>query len=323
MIGLHLHTRDFGIPADVDTTFRPFNGRTLLVEAVLVSADPMSTTMIMDWIIMGEQNSSCGLQSIESCTDINIFFDNNLISGPSTTGQPATSDRPLRPIFKLNATTFAQRDITANSPTFRTRLILFSPNNPLSSLLYYPFDTYSAEVFMFAEDAATNETIGVKIAKTRGIAVDFKTHVQARTDYYIPPGMIDFSITLSRGNLVKVFAVMVVVSIWLVTLILIILILTSVFFGFRQKTEVLIAPVATVFAFTQLRASMPGAPAGFGEPTTAFRVPRVEGATYSSGRSRITSPNESLKKWYSTAIPVQYLRRSASEAQLPASDSTH
>lgn len=50
---------------------------------------------------------------------------------------------------------------------------------------------------------------------------DFKTHVQARTDYYIPPGMIDFSITLSRGNLVKVFAVMVVVSICMFNCILI------------------------------------------------------------------------------------------------------
>jgi hypothetical protein len=112
----------------------------------------------------------------------------NLISGPSTTGQPATSDRPAHPIFKLNATTFAQRDVTANSPTFRTRLILFSATNPVSSLLYYPFDEYasssfiftiyiiyffrySAEVFMFAEDAVTNETVGVRITKTRGIAV--------------------------------------------------------------------------------------------------------------------------------------------------------
>lgn len=75
MIGLHLHARDFFIPADVNNSFVPFNGRTLLVEAVLVSADPMSTTMVMDWIIMEEYNSPCGLQSIESCTDINIFFD--------------------------------------------------------------------------------------------------------------------------------------------------------------------------------------------------------------------------------------------------------
>lgn len=99
--------------------------------------------------------------------------------------------------------------------------------------------------------------------------------------------MIDLYITLSRSNLVKVFVVTVVVSICmlnfimsstnlelttnagLITLVLIVLIITSVFFGFRQRAEILVAPVATVFAFTQLRASMPGAPAGFGERVTA------------------------------------------------------
>ena len=42
--------------------------------------------------------------------------------------------------------------------------------------------------------------------------------------------------------------------------------ITSVFFGFRQRGEVLVIPVATLFAFTQLRQSMPGAPPGFGKP---------------------------------------------------------
>jgi hypothetical protein len=51
----------------------------------------------------------------------------------------------------------------------------------------------------------------------------------------------------------------------LITLILLLVMLTCVFFGFRQKGEVLVVPVATLFAFTQLRGSMPGAPAGFGE----------------------------------------------------------
>lgn len=40
--------------------------------------------------------------------------------------------------------------------------------------------------------------------------------------------------------------------------------ITSVFFGFRQRSEVMVIPVATLFAFTQLRQSMPGAPPGFG-----------------------------------------------------------
>lgn len=50
----------------------------------------------------------------------------------------------------------------------------------------------------------------------------------------------------------------------LITLILLLVMVTSVFFGFKQKSEVLVIPVATLFAFTQLRQSMPGAPDGFG-----------------------------------------------------------
>ena len=50
----------------------------------------------------------------------------------------------------------------------------------------------------------------------------------------------------------------------MITIILLLVMITTVFFGFRQKGEVLVLPVATVFAFTQLRQSMPGAPDGFG-----------------------------------------------------------
>ena len=34
--------------------------------------------------------------------------------------------------------------------------------------------------------------------------------------------------------------------------------------GFPQRVELLAIPVATLFTVTQLRASMPGAPSGFG-----------------------------------------------------------
>ena len=54
-------------------------------------------------------------------------------------------------------------------------------------------------------------------------------------------------------------------SLGIITLILLLVMLTCVFSGFRQKSEILIVPVATLFAFTQLRGSMPGAPPGFGK----------------------------------------------------------
>ncbi len=36
-------------------------------------------------------------------------------------------------------------------------------------------------------------------------------------------------------------------------------------FGFQQRNEIVVVPVGTVFAFTQLRSTMPGAPDGFGK----------------------------------------------------------
>ncbi len=38
----------------------------------------------------------------------------------------------------------------------------------------------------------------------------------------------------------------------------------TMFFGYRQRNEILVVPIVTLFAFIQLRASMPGAPEGFG-----------------------------------------------------------
>ena len=74
MIGLHLHARDFQyIP---DTNLAPlFNGRTVLMELVLLSADPLPRVMTMDWTIIGEENSACSPNNLEACTDIDIYFD--------------------------------------------------------------------------------------------------------------------------------------------------------------------------------------------------------------------------------------------------------
>ena len=44
----------------------------------------------------------------------------------------------------------------------------------------------------------------------------------------------------------------------------------SVFLGKGIKTEVLVLPVTNLFAFTQLRSTMPGAPSGFGKPCSSI-----------------------------------------------------
>ena len=73
IIGLHLHTRDFQYAPDKNIV--PFNGRTLQLEVVLISADPSEGSMTMDWTITGEAKSLCNSGNLDACTDVNIFFD--------------------------------------------------------------------------------------------------------------------------------------------------------------------------------------------------------------------------------------------------------
>ncbi|KAF8810245.1 hypothetical protein BYT27DRAFT_7186689 [Phlegmacium glaucopus] len=260
LLGLNLHARDFQYLDNKST----FDGRTVLLEVVLISVNPSTSTLTMDWTFIGESQSNCSPSNLSACSDINIFFDNNLLRSADPT-LLRNSDRPSQPIFRFNASAFALKDIVANTPTFRTELALFSPGNHQSSLIYYPFDSYSAEIFIFAQDTSTNATMGLRVASTRGIAVGFKTNTVTRPNVYIPAGMVDIVITISRGNLIKTYSIVVTIAIWMITLILLLVMITTVLFGFRQKGEVLVIPVATLFAFTQLRQTMPGAPPGFGD----------------------------------------------------------
>lgn len=73
LLGINLHARNFSYTPDPSNP--PFTGRTLLLEAVLVSADPTMSVMTFDWTILGEENSACTPTALDQCSDINIFFD--------------------------------------------------------------------------------------------------------------------------------------------------------------------------------------------------------------------------------------------------------
>ena len=50
----------------------------------LVSADPVATTMTLDWTVIGESQSDCSSANLAACSDVNIFFDkSNFIFFPS------------------------------------------------------------------------------------------------------------------------------------------------------------------------------------------------------------------------------------------------
>lgn len=50
----------------------------------------------------------------------------------------------------------------------------------------------------------------------------------------------------------------------MVSLVLLAIMVKGVIMGKGQKVEILVVPITTLFAFTQLRGTMPGAPQSFG-----------------------------------------------------------
>ncbi len=95
---------------------------------------------------------------------------------------------------------------------------------------------------------------------------------------------IDVNVTLQHSTLVIAYCLIITftfcsstltqmycpywrsVYIGLVTLVICLIMIATVVFGFRQRNEIVVVPIGTVFAFTQLRFSMPGVPDGFGMP---------------------------------------------------------
>ncbi|RXW17704.1 hypothetical protein EST38_g8158 [Candolleomyces aberdarensis] len=286
-MGTTLHAREMKYPGPGNLTL--FDGRTLEFEAVLISADPKAGMMRLDWRILKETNSACRSDNLPACTEVDIFFDTNLLKAEgtfSTQEETLSSNPPDRPIFKFNATALVLEDRFSRTPTFRTQLALFSPDRSDSSLIFYPFDAYTAEIIFFARENRTGNTVGVSIKQTRGIAVygiivllsktpclsvvtyicrGLETEFGHTFNSDVPPGLVEATITLTRSTLVKSYSIVSTIAIWLITIILALVMITTVFFGFKQRGEVLLIPVATLFAFTQLRQSMPGAPDGFGD----------------------------------------------------------
>ncbi|KAK0431784.1 hypothetical protein EV421DRAFT_1852354, partial [Armillaria borealis] len=72
-------------------------------------------------------------------------------------------------------------------------------------------------------------------------------------------------VNLQHSTLVIAYCLTITFTFWMVTLMICLIMISTVFFGFRQRNEIVVVPIGTVFAFTQLRASMPGAPEGFGD----------------------------------------------------------
>ncbi|OJT15756.1 hypothetical protein TRAPUB_4304 [Trametes pubescens] len=232
------------------------------LSANIVNVDPIGQEMILDWVIKYDCESI-------GCPDANIYFDSNILrtdSGSTTNSQVQTNVKP-DPIFTINGgNVLAMRNNTdrrSSSLTFRTNVAISNANTH-RTLQSYPFDKYDTELVLFAEEAITNNSVSIAIVKTTGIAVGFSVQLHNTTNDEDNFGTVIKNIEVTRGAVVRLYAIFIVLVIWLVTLTFMATCVICVFFGKGVSSGVLVLPMGTLFAFTQLRSTLPGAPVGFG-----------------------------------------------------------
>ncbi|KAF7970846.1 hypothetical protein HWV62_22730 [Athelia sp. TMB] len=228
-LGWTYRVHDFSTYTNSTDSGSDFMGRTISLEADLISVDPVAGAMVIDWYIIDDSTCRVYGSKASDCSNVGIYFESFLFH------------------FFLNQ---------------------FAPANLTLS--------YSANITFFAEEqnTAAPAPVRLEVSNSEGIAVGFK--VLALSNRVNGTGPVDDSQTLqislqvSRGVLVKTYAIIIVVAVYLthmigiITLVFVCSTAASVIFGIAQKSELLVVPVATLFAVTQLRGSMPGAPAGFG-----------------------------------------------------------
>ncbi|KAK0430458.1 hypothetical protein EV421DRAFT_2041820 [Armillaria borealis] len=199
-----------------------------------------------------------------NCTTVNIFFDTNL--SPSDprhdTGPYSTNKLPDPFIICSGSSAYGFR-------SFRTELVIFTPD--ASYLSAYPFDIYLVLIYAFAQDVSTNESVNLGLHSTFGLITGIKTDITVRSPFELqgtPYPLLrlnQIDVRLQRSTLVIVYCLIITFTFWMITLMICLIMIATVFFRFRQRNEIIVVPIGTVFAFTQLRASMPGAPEGFGD----------------------------------------------------------
>ncbi|PBK88191.1 hypothetical protein ARMGADRAFT_1084841 [Armillaria gallica] len=255
------------------------NRTKIILQANVVSADILQTTMVTEWSIIWD--TCVNPDSNNNCTAVNIFFDTIFSpSDPRHDNGPYSNNRPTNPIFLWNTTYFGRglANFDSNSLTFRAELTIFTDD--VSYLSAYPFDSYYSDIVVFAQDVSTNDSVSVDLSTSHGLITTSLSGIKTTTDaveYSLRwptdesvflqglQGAMHIYMNLQRSPLVIAYCLIITITFWMITLVICLIMIATVFFGFRQRNKIVVVPIGTVFTFTQLRASMPGAPDGFGD----------------------------------------------------------
>ncbi|PBK88202.1 hypothetical protein ARMGADRAFT_1034170 [Armillaria gallica] len=207
--------------------------RSLVLFVKLVSANIHDGTMVTEWSV---EKDTCSSNS--NCTEVEIFFDMHLSpSDPRYGGGPHNNTALTTPISVWN-TTMAGTRRGKDAQSFRTRVALSTSDNYED---YHSGHSYENSLIYYPFDRDLRFAI-VLAGRTR----------QEETNR-----IFDMDLCLQR----------------LLTLMICLIMIATVVFSFRQRNEIVVVPIGMVFAFTQLRSSMPGIPDGFAHQGNTIGTP--------------------------------------------------
>ncbi|PCH43410.1 hypothetical protein WOLCODRAFT_18323 [Wolfiporia cocos MD-104 SS10] len=204
----------------------------------LWAADQPVASMTIDWFV----DYQC-LQE-ELYVDVNIYFDQNvLLSGENG----LLSNNKIPPIFFLNGTVNWRRTGHNNE--------LYGGGS--SGQLYQAS-------LAFAVEDMQNTSIPFSPSYSQGIVVGFNAELDDDTSGYATGGILVKNIVVTIGQVIRLYAIVIVLAIWMVTLVFFLGCLLTVGMGKKVKADYFVLPVTALFTFATLRGTLPGAPSTFG-----------------------------------------------------------
>ncbi|KAK7020333.1 hypothetical protein R3P38DRAFT_3358150 [Favolaschia claudopus] len=242
--------------------------RQISLMAKFLNIDDKAQSITVEWYPSPVSSDSCENEQV-----VDIFTDPNLFSSTDGTSlnDMKSSAAPTVPIFRFNSSDVCS-DAPSSASVFRTtlNLIMGIPNHRSTSgqadkdsIQAYPFDEYFLLILMWARLANTNESVGISFDQSFGTPINFELKLDTHTSVNNAVGL-QLLYTVSRSTGVKALVIIIVVANWLVTIAFLWITVASFMWDHAIVAEMFVVPIATLFAFTSVRANLPGAPTGFG-----------------------------------------------------------
>ncbi|KAH9839503.1 uncharacterized protein C8Q71DRAFT_856115 [Rhodofomes roseus] len=203
------------------------------LDAHLVSVDSEEQSITIDWIVFCYCPHGASA-STPACPDVYIYFDQNLLRNSSTS---TTDNEKPGPLFLLNAADYVANhnttnpDYRYNSPQFRTELIMTAFYRGSRSSQSYPFDRYTSTLVLFAQSVSDNSTIPIGFGYTGGVAVGFNAKLDIYESGDFAHDVAIKNLIVTRGQVIRIYALTIVIAMWMITITFVLACIVSVFFG--------------------------------------------------------------------------------------------